>query len=145
MRRRGAWVIAVFLGVVVLGGAGVMMGSSTRSKSRVHAGCPPRFSSATARQGLIDGAIAAARAVVIDHRTETNQGRVTRRTRENYWLSEVRHGLGFGSLRAQAVARCGAKVATHSWALFFHDGESPVATYTDIRFAVKTPDGWWIY
>jgi hypothetical protein len=144
MRRAGS-VIAVLLGVVAFGGVALMMGSSTSARFRVHTGCPPRFSSAAARQGLIDGAIAAARAIVVDHRTETNQGRVTRRTRENYWLSEVRYGLEFGSLRAQAVARCGAKVATYSWALFFHDGESPVATYTDIRFAVKTPDGWWIY
>jgi hypothetical protein len=94
---------------------------------------------------LIDGAIAAARSVVIDHRTETNQGRVTRRTPQNYWLSEVTFVPPRESLHGQAVGRCGAEVASFSWALVFHDGESPVASDEDVRFALRMRDGWWIY
>jgi hypothetical protein len=111
----------------------------------VHAGCPVPFSAASVRPSLIDGAIDAGRAVVIDHRTETNQGRVTRRTPRNYWLSEVELVPRRGSLHRIAVHRCGSKVAAFSWALVFRDGESPVASYNDVRFALLMPTGWWVY
>jgi hypothetical protein len=138
--------MAILAAVALIGGvAAAGLVASRDSRPRVHTGCPKNFSSWTARDGIIDDAIAAARAVVIDHRTETNQARVTRRTRENYALWEVRDGVGSGTSRREAVARCGAKVATFSWVLVFHDGESLIASDRDVRFAVLTPDGWWIY
>ena len=115
------------------------------SKLDGHVGCPPHFSATAVRESLIDGAIAAARSVVIDHRTETNQGRVTRRTPQNYWLSEVTFVRPRGSLHREAVGRCDVKVASFSWALVFHDGESPVASHRDVRSALRMREGWWIY
>jgi hypothetical protein len=139
--------LAVFAaaGVTALG-ATAFVTHGRHGRPAVHVGCPHEFSAEAVRPSLIDGAITAARAVVIDHRTEANQGRVTRRTRQNYWLSDVR--LLFesrGSLFRTAVRRCGVKVARFSWALVFHDGESPVASAQDVRFAIRMPDGWWVY
>jgi hypothetical protein len=135
------WAGALAIGLAVA----VSIGSSPASTAAVHTGCPVPFSAASVRPSLIDEAMDAARAVVLDHRTETNQGRVTRRTRQNYWLSEVELVPRRGWLHRTAVNRCGAKVAAFSWALVFHDGESPVASYNDVRFALRMPNGWWVY
>jgi hypothetical protein len=141
MRHVAGWTALLAAGIA----AAFAVASSGASKLHVHLGCPAHFSAAAVQESLIDGAIAAARSVVIDHRTETNQGRVTRRTPQNYWLSEVTFVPPRESLHGQAVGRCGAEVASFSWALVFHDGESPVASDEDVRFALRMRDGWWIY
>jgi hypothetical protein len=138
--RKGLLWAAIAIGGVAASAAA----SSGASLPSVHVGCPAHFSATAVRSSLIDGAVAAARAVVIDHRMETNQGRVTKRTPRNYWLGEVTLPPR-GSLLQTAASRCGARAASHSWALVFHDGESPVAAYSDVRFALRMRDGWWVY
>ena len=132
--------------LVAVGGTAALATAFINRAQPVHVGCPHHFSPEAVRPSLIDGAIRAARAVVIDHRTETNQGRITRRTPQNYPLSEVTIVFGSrGSLFRMAAHRCGAKVARFSWALVFHDAESPIASVDDVRFAIRMPDGWWVY
>ncbi|HEY8644769.1 MAG TPA: hypothetical protein VIL77_02705 [Gaiellaceae bacterium] len=132
--------------VLVAGGAAAVAATSNGSRTAVHVGCPPQFSFQQPQASLIDGAIAAARTVVIDHRTETNQGRVSKRTPTNYYLSQVMDlSRSRGTLFRAAARRCGAEVAGASWALVFHDGESLIATNSDVRFAVRLKNGWWVY
>ena len=139
--RRAAILFAVILGLVAAAGV-----TARGAHQAVHVGCPPHFSQWSVRGSLIDGAIAAARVVVIDNDTETNQGRVTRRTPQNYYLRQVVFlGGAQGVLFERAAARCSSKVAAASWALVFQDAESPVATYEDVRFAIRMANGWWVY
>jgi hypothetical protein len=132
--------------VLIAGGAAALAAIGDASRAAVHVGCPPHFSYQGAQASLIDGAILAARKVVIDHRTETNQGRVSKRTASNYYLSQVMILYGSrGALFRTASRRCGVEVAEASWALVFHDGESLIATNRDVRFAVRLKNGWWVY
>jgi hypothetical protein len=75
--------------VLIAAGAAALAAIGDASRPAVHVGCPPHFSYQQVQASLLDGAISAARKIVIDHRTETNQGRVSKRTASNSYLSEV--------------------------------------------------------
>jgi hypothetical protein len=132
--------------VLIAAGAAALAAIGDASRPAVHVGCPPHFSYQQVQASLLDGAISTARKIVIDHRTETNQGRVSKRTSSNYYLSEVVILYGSrGALFRTASHRCGVGIAKASWALVFHDGESLIATNSDVRFALRLKSGWWVY
>jgi hypothetical protein len=117
----------------------------------VHSGCPPRFTGYDLRPTLVDDALAAVRRAAVDHVTETNQGRVTRRTRRNYPALEiVQLGTapelpGQTALYRIATRRCSRAAARASWAVAFTDTESVMCCLKDVRFAVRLRSGWWVY
>jgi len=105
----------------------------------------------TARVSEIDGVLAAARGEVIDHKTENNQGRVTRRTAANFPVIEaVQLGdapllPGAASLTRLAVARCGKLAAYYAWAVVFTDTQSVVCCIREIVFVVHVKSGWKVF
>jgi hypothetical protein len=94
----------------------------------------------------IDGAISAARKIVIDHRTETNQGRVSKRTAPNYYLSEVVILYGSrGALFRTASHRFTIVKDERPRSLRNPDSTPLIATNSDVRFALRVKSGWWVY
>ena len=113
--------------------------------------CPTGVNGRTAEVAQVDGVIAAARRAVIDDKTETNQGRVTKRTAANYPVVEVvdlsRLPLlpGAASLMRLAVARCGKITAQAAWAVVFRDTESVLCCVRDVVFVVHLRSGWKVF
>jgi hypothetical protein len=105
----------------------------------------------TVRPTTVDGVIAAARRVFLDHITENNQGRITRRTRANFPVLEVVQLTGFpplpgsASLKRLAVRRCGKTNAYWAWAVVFTDTQSPVCCLREIVFVVRVERGWRVF
>jgi len=117
----------------------------------IHKGCPAAFTGYDVRATAVDDVLAIARRVAVDHVTETNQERVTRRTTRNYPVEEVVLLSTGPRLRGQralyrvAAARCGRQSAQASWAVVFTDTESVLCCVKDVRFVVRLRSGWWVY
>lgn len=139
---------------IALVGIGASLGSGALAAPNpvgVHRGCPTRFSEWDVRLATVDQAMATARLVALDHIVEHNQGRTTRRTRDNYpvleavELDSIPPVPGQTVLLRQASRRCGKKIAQASWAVVFTDTESVLCCLRDVRFVVWLKSGWWIY
>jgi hypothetical protein len=113
--------------------------------------CPTDVTARSVRPATVDGVIAAARRVVLDHITENNQGRITRRTPANFPVLEVVQLTGFpplpgsASLKRLAIQRCGKTAANWAWAVVFTDTQSPVCCIREIVFVVRVERGWRVF
>jgi hypothetical protein len=137
--------LVVLMAATVAAQASAYAGSPTRER------CPRDVTALSVRPALVDGVIAAARRVVLDHVIENNQGRLTRRTAANFPVLEVvQLGSapllpGASSLRRLAIKRCGKINAYWAWAVVFTDTESPVCCLRSIVFVVRVKTGWRVF
>jgi hypothetical protein len=151
--KRGS-VIAIVLAAAALA---AVVATTARSGakargSRLHVatGCPSA-SEENPSQGLADQAVAAARAVVIDHKVAQVQGRTYRRNRENTpllqltKLGEIPLLAGQKTLQRAAERRCGKELARWSWALVFGDQATTMCCIRTTVFVVHVKDGWRVY
>jgi hypothetical protein len=128
------------------------MRSSADPTTSLREVCPHDVNALSVRPATVDGVIAAARRVVLDHITENNQGRVTRRTATNFPILEVVQLEGSpqlpgssSTLRRMAVGRCGKTNAYWAWAVVFTDTQSPVCCLREIVFVVRIKSGWRVF
>jgi hypothetical protein len=143
--------LLLVLGAVVMSIALVLRTSIDASALPRQARCPSDVTALSVRPALVDGVIAAARRVVLDHKTENNQGRITRRTATNFPVLEVVQFSdlpplpGSSSLLRLATARCGKAVAHWAWAVVFTDTQSPVCCLREVVFVVRIRTGWRVF
>ena len=141
------WVLAV---VSALAAASFVVESTTAAATTARR-CPAGINGRTVRPASVDRVLAIARRVVIDHKIENNQGRITRRTAANYpvievtELSAVLRLPGAESLRRLASARCGSETAQFAWAVIFTDTQSVLCCIREIVFVVHVKDGWKVF
>jgi len=113
--------------------------------------CPSGVNGRTVLLADVNSVVTAARAVVIDHKTETNQGRVTKRTVVNYPvveavdLSQLSTLRGAAWLRRLAAERCGGVNARYAWAVVFRDANSVLCCVRDVVFVVHLRSGWSVF
>jgi hypothetical protein len=144
---------SVLAGVVLAAVVATTARSGAKERSsRLHVatGCPSaREENPT--QGLADQAIAAARAVVIDHKVAHVQGRTYRRNRENTpllqvtKLGEIPLLAGERALQRAAEGRCGKEVARWSWVVVFGDQATTMCCTRTTAFVVHVKKGWRVY
>jgi hypothetical protein len=151
MTRRLA--IAILVIVVALPAVIAASASSDTGSARtmfVAKGCPAP-SDENPSQGLAEHAIAAAQAVVIDHKVAHVQGRTYRRNTANtpllqvVKLGEVPLLPGQQVLQRVAARRCGKETARWSFALVFGDQATVMCCIRTIVFAVHVKRGWRVY
>jgi hypothetical protein len=140
---------ALLLAVLVIAVATAADRSRDRGLS-VHRGCPDR----SVRVGVTaDQAMAAARRVMIDHRTVYYQGRRLRVTAQNWPVIQVLALGGYpdlaspGGLAREAVRRCGRQPAPQlwGWAVVFHDSLSPMCCSYPSAFVARTERGLYVF
>jgi hypothetical protein len=141
--------VTALIAATVASTAGTAGHSAVSESSRVR--CPTDVTARTVRPATVDGVIAAARRVVLDHITEDNQGRITRRTPASFPILEVVQLTGFpplpgsASLKRLAIRRCGTANAYWAWAVVFTDTQSPVCCLREIVFVVRVERGWRVF
>jgi hypothetical protein len=113
--------------------------------------CPAGVNENTVRVAPVADVIAAARRVVIDHKRENNQGRITRRTTANNpVIAAIELGgrpalPGSAPLLRLAAKRCGATTARFAWAVVFTDTNSVLCCVRDVVFVVHVKSGWPVF
>ena len=136
--------------VAALAAASFVVESTTAARTTARR-CPSGVNGRTVRPVSVNGVLAAARRVVIDHKSENNQGRITRRTAANYpvievtELSAVPRLPGAESLKRLASARCGSETAQFAWAVIFTDTQSVLCCIREIVFVVHVKNGWKVF
>jgi len=116
----------------------------------VASGCPA-LSDVNPTQGLAEQAIAAAQAVVIDHKVAHVQGRTYRRNSANtpllqvVKLGELPLLSGQQPLQRIAARRCGKAIAGWSFAVVFGDQATTKCCIRTTVFAVHVKHGWHVY
>jgi hypothetical protein len=148
---------ALIAALVVAGGLGAAVAIAARPSAEARArpapirrGCPV-VGPGNARAVPVDEVIAAARRVVIDHRTEKVQGRRYRLSEkttpvlEAVMLGDAPPLPGSGALRRLAKRRCPMTDPTYTWAVVFGDTISVVCCLRTTVFVAPTKQGWFAF
>jgi hypothetical protein len=145
--------IAVLVVVMALPAAIATSASSDAGSGRrmvVARGCPA-LKDVNPTQGLAEQAIAAAQAIVIDHKVAHVQGRTYRRNSANtpliqvVKLGELPLLPGQRALQRVATRRCGNEIARWSFAVVFGDQATVMCCIRTTVFAVHVKNGWRVY